>query len=196
MSSHHIVRDEQEPALLILEPNSVDFHIIQELLEWNPTVIVLENVVEEVLNWEIKIDVVFCKSINYEKISALFVEKMEVKIISTEEDLKISALAHLQANHYQTVSVLAEIEDFEWLLSFLKDLTIILYFKNFKGFHVHTTNWSKWFTKNITLKIIANDFTASNLISTNKQYFYKTQDDGFVEIISNEKSFWIFEEIH
>jgi hypothetical protein len=39
MSSHHFVRDQQEPALLILALEAFTYDSLGELLEWVPTVI-------------------------------------------------------------------------------------------------------------------------------------------------------------
>lgn len=58
MSSHHIVRDNQEPALLILDAETVSFAQVADLLEWSPTVLVCSGSAEKVLSWGIKMDVV------------------------------------------------------------------------------------------------------------------------------------------
>lgn len=57
MSSHHIVRDDQEPALIIANGASCSFELLGQLLEWSPIVIVLDNAIERVLQLDIKIDV-------------------------------------------------------------------------------------------------------------------------------------------
>lgn len=57
MSSHHIVRDKQEPALLIANGESCDPDLLGQLLEWNPFVVVLDNAIWRVLELEIKVDV-------------------------------------------------------------------------------------------------------------------------------------------
>ena len=56
MSSHHIVRDEQEPALLIDDASVIHFEFVELLLEWSPRVMVTSNAIDEVLNWGVKID--------------------------------------------------------------------------------------------------------------------------------------------
>ena len=43
MSSHHIVREKQEPALLVLGLNNFSTELLGQLLEWNPTVITTER---------------------------------------------------------------------------------------------------------------------------------------------------------
>lgn len=57
MSSHHIVRDDQEPALIIANGAACSPELLGQLLEWSPFVIVLDSAIERVLELEIKVDV-------------------------------------------------------------------------------------------------------------------------------------------
>ena len=57
MSSHHIVRDDQEPALIIANGASCSYELLGQLLEWSPIVVVLDNAIERVLQLSIKVDV-------------------------------------------------------------------------------------------------------------------------------------------
>ena len=57
MSSHHIVRDDQEPALIIANGASCSEELMGQLLEWSPLVIVLDSAIERVLELGIKVDV-------------------------------------------------------------------------------------------------------------------------------------------
>ncbi len=57
MSSHHIVRDDQEPALIIANGASCNPELLGQLLEWSPLVIVLDSAMERVLELGIKVDV-------------------------------------------------------------------------------------------------------------------------------------------
>ncbi len=57
MSSHHIVRDDQEPALIIANGESCDPELLGQLLEWSPLVIVLDSAMERVMKLGIKVDV-------------------------------------------------------------------------------------------------------------------------------------------
>jgi thiamine pyrophosphokinase len=56
MSSHHIVREKQEPALLFANGESCSENIIHQLLEWSPFVLVLDGAIERVLKLGIKVD--------------------------------------------------------------------------------------------------------------------------------------------
>ena len=57
MSSHHIVRDDQEPALIIANGAECSNELLGQLLEWSPLVIVLDSAIERVLDLGIKVDV-------------------------------------------------------------------------------------------------------------------------------------------
>lgn len=57
MSSHHIVRDDQEPALIIANGLACNQELLGQLLEWSPLVIVLDSAIERVLELGIKVDV-------------------------------------------------------------------------------------------------------------------------------------------
>lgn len=58
MSSHHFVKEQQEPAVFILEVEGISFETVAPILEWSPTLLVAQEAVEVVLSWGIKIDVV------------------------------------------------------------------------------------------------------------------------------------------
>jgi thiamine pyrophosphokinase len=57
MSSHHIVRDDQEPALIIANGASCSQELLGQLLEWSHLVVVLDAAIERVFELGIKVDV-------------------------------------------------------------------------------------------------------------------------------------------
>ena len=57
MSSHHIVRDDQEPALIIANGAECSMELLGQLLEWSPIVIVLDSAMNRILDLNIKVDV-------------------------------------------------------------------------------------------------------------------------------------------
>jgi len=57
MSSHHIVRDDQEPALIIANGAACSVELLGQLLEWSPLVVVLDSAIERVIELGIKVDV-------------------------------------------------------------------------------------------------------------------------------------------
>ena len=70
MSSHHIVRDDQEPALIIANGESCSSELLGQLLEWSPIVVVLDSAITRVIELGIKVDVLlgdFDRNFNAEK---------------------------------------------------------------------------------------------------------------------------------
>lgn len=70
MSSHHIVRDDQEPALIIANGASCSSELLGQLLEWSPIVVVLDSAITRVIELGIKVDVLlgdFDRNFNAEK---------------------------------------------------------------------------------------------------------------------------------
>ena len=59
MSSHHIVKEKQEPALIIANGEACSQELMGQLLEWSPFVIVLDGAINRVIDLGIKIDVLF-----------------------------------------------------------------------------------------------------------------------------------------
>ena len=57
MSSHHIIRDKQEPALIIANGEECSMDLLEQLLEWSPTVVVLDGAIQRVIDLGIKVDV-------------------------------------------------------------------------------------------------------------------------------------------
>ena len=57
MSSHHVVREKQEPALLIANGEACQPDLLGQLLEWSPTVVVLDSAIWRVFDLGIKVDV-------------------------------------------------------------------------------------------------------------------------------------------
>jgi thiamine pyrophosphokinase len=57
MSSHHVVRDKQEPALILANGEACSKKLLDELLEWSPYIVVLDGAIHRVLEMGIKADV-------------------------------------------------------------------------------------------------------------------------------------------
>jgi thiamine pyrophosphokinase len=58
MSSHHIIREDQEPALIIANGASCNPELMGQLLEWSPTVVVVDGAAKRVKHLGIHVDYV------------------------------------------------------------------------------------------------------------------------------------------
>lgn len=105
MSSHHFVREGQEPALLIA--GAVDFTLAEPLLEWAPHVVVLEETLATVLTWGIKIDTVIASTSTEAELQRLLAHQVPVQIVAEPAgDGLENALLYLRTAREYTANIL------------------------------------------------------------------------------------------
>ncbi|NID12273.1 thiamine diphosphokinase [Fibrivirga algicola] len=88
MSSHHIVREKQEPALLIANGESCQPDLLGQLLEWSPYVVVLDQAIHRVMAMGLKADVLlgdFDRDLDIEAVRAA---QYPIEIVSTPDQNK------------------------------------------------------------------------------------------------------------
>lgn len=183
MSSHHIVREDQEPALLIMDVDAVPKEQTLELLEWSPTVIVQEDAVPNVLSWGIKIDIVIADATNIPSLTSDLHEQFPLKLISynTREDALSTALYFLIAAKQKAVNILSlqPLESFEPFTAL--DLSVFQFGKRWS--FIRNGVYEKWLPAGRTIHVYPVD----------KDSTVKTEHDGVI-VIRRETGFWVAEE--
>ncbi|OYZ59471.1 MAG: hypothetical protein B7Y19_00955, partial [Sphingobacteriales bacterium 24-40-4] len=101
MSSHHIVREKQEPALLILSLEGFEYENLGQILEWSPTVIVQQDIYELADSLAFKIDAVITPDPH-------FYAQENTKLIITDTDPVEDAFKFLLGEQYSAVNVIAD----------------------------------------------------------------------------------------
>ena len=164
MSSHHIVRDDQEPALIIANGASCSFELLGQLLEWSPIVIVLDSAIERVLQLDIKIDVLlgdFDGDFNPE----IYKEKQfPLEIVYTPNQDKTDlekAFDYLIEKGHQAVNVVwatgkradHTITNITNIVSYRNKLKIVILDDHSKIFLL-SNKFEKWYTKNTPISLI------------------------------------------
>ncbi len=109
MSSHHIVREKQEPALILANGQLCDSKILNQLLEWSPFIIVLDSAFEKVVSLGIHFDVLLG---DFDKINLTELDKVlptNVQVVHTpnqdKPDLE-KALDYLVEKGFEAVNIL------------------------------------------------------------------------------------------
>jgi hypothetical protein len=183
MSSHHFVREDQEPALLIMDTQGVSFETVQELLEWSPTVIVAEQIVSQVLLWGIKIDVVIGLAENIETLTKTLADQIPIKFISCNSlDEQLStALYFLIASKQKAVNIVSPyaLEIFENFIAL--NLSVIQFGKRWSL--IQSGHFEKWFPKGMILHVH----------SENEDTSLSAESDGTLSV-KREGNFWVAEE--
>jgi hypothetical protein len=195
MSSHHFVREGQEPALLIIEP--VPFAVAESLLEWAPLVVVTQNTIHDVLLWGIKIDVVISRQHEIASLQEKLVEQTPVKILPAGEDLLESSLLFLTGMGEKAVSIICHKfseQIREKLAAYGPRIQITVRESTRKWSLIESGNYRKWFQKDSLLY-----FLDPTLVSQVQNLLpmadgFKITEDQWVNL-ENDKSFWVGEGI-
>lgn len=194
MSSHHFVKEGQEPALLIAE--ALSFELAEPLLEWAPLVVVCDTALDEVLHWGIKIDVVLGEASQVQSLQDKMMEQAPVKILSyqPDEDPLENALHFLIASKNTAVNIMTSaVKNRLHLAKKFSQIQIVLMDHNYK-WSLHTHPFEKWVPAGTSLLIHPHDpsqkFTFTGLISEGEHV--TTSIDGLIGIES-DNTFWIGE---
>jgi thiamine pyrophosphokinase len=170
MSSHHIVRDAQEPALLIAEAD-IPAEIVGQLLEWSPVVVVLEHCLEKVLAWNIKIEKVICSEIHRKKVWELTAHQQPLQILVVkEENMKVQvdfAISHLIAQGHSALSLLLPTFSPSDFVQYLDKIALIFFEMDWKGYFVPQGIFKKWVTAG-TLFQVENEHIITQLVGLEK----------------------------
>lgn len=147
MSSHHIVRENQEPALVIASYSPVHEEAMQQLLEWSPLVIVVHTALDDVLLLGIKIDVAIVPHAYAEMYKEKLLHQVPVQILTCHDndDPMTTALYYLRARHADAVSVLAggDAAWHTWKL-FAETMDTVVFHQNTRWSFVRSGRFEKW----------------------------------------------------
>jgi thiamine pyrophosphokinase len=189
MSSHHIVREKQEPALLILGLDGFTDDLLGQLLEWSPTVITVPDIAERLVAYGIKVDWVTAAGDNE-------TQQPDVKILpSGADNALVAALKYLTDNEYPSVNVITDELKLANYHEFVNQIDIVLFHHGKRIYPVHP-GFRKWKPAGETIEILS---PMSNLSITGlekiNEYQYKTTADGFFSLHFDGQFLFIGEEI-
>ena len=172
MSSHHIVKEKQEPALYIHQLGNFDEEYLGQLLEWSPTLIVAASEYEKVISLGLKVDVVFGKDENIQL-------QENTKWMFTPAESLPTVVKYLIAEKYPAVNIISPENRFDDLAGFLNQIDIVLFTDNDKSYAVKK-DFSVWKPAGTIFKIdIVAYFETDNLKQEENGDFVVIKD-GFV----------------
>lgn len=173
MSSHHIIREKQEPALYIQELGAFNEEYLGQLLEWSPTLIVNATVYEKVISMGLKVDAVVNSSGQ-----PLFQEN--TKVIEVKTEALDAVLDFLIAEQYQAVNVIDTASNLRELGGYIEALNIVVFTATEKAYAIKS-GFKVWKPKDSVFKIeVVSYFETSNLRQEENGDFVVLKD-GFVE---------------
>jgi thiamine pyrophosphokinase len=189
MSSHHIVREKQEPALVALGLESFPEEMLGQLLEWSPTVIATPLVAELINSFGIKIDIIIADAIE-ETLQS------DVKLVALGDDSPLeAALKYLIANTYTAVNIVTDELHLSLLLYYADKINLVIFSKGQKVYPV-VPGFSKWKPEGEYIRILSygQGLQLSGLEEKEEGVFMTTAD-GFITLQFNAPFVFIAEDI-
>lgn len=146
MSSHHFVKEQQEPALLIIHADDHNFEQVADMLEWSPTVVVTQNALDKVMSWGIKIDRVIAEEVFMTKNSNLLEEQFPLEFLICKEAKMLDTGIHYLQHSGHTAAVIVGFDhtkasDLEPILTTLE---LVIYDGPIRYFPAKDGELKKW----------------------------------------------------
>ena len=189
MSSHHIVREKQEPALLVLGLNSFPAEMLGQLLEWNPTVITTTETAQQLIDYGIKIDWIISDS-THDNLQS------DVKLMPVGSDTPAeAALKYLVSHNYPAVNIITDDLQLKEYLYFADKINLVIFQGDQKIYAVNS-GFSKWKPAGEKIEILTNphEVRYSGLDPLGNHNFLTTQD-GFFSLRFDQPFLFIAEKI-
>lgn len=187
MSSHHIVKEKQEPALYIHDLGAFDEEDLGQLLEWSPTLIVNGAAYEKVTSLGLKVDIVL------NNVEGLLFQENTRSIIGPG-DAYNTVLNYLISEKYPAVNIIDTEKGIVDLEFYLSKINIVLFTPGSKSYAVKT-GFSVWKPAGTLFYIdVVSYFEATNLLQKDERDF-EVVKDGFVVFTFATDYLFLAEEI-
>ena len=187
MSSHHIVREKQEPALLALGLDTFDAELLGQLLEWSPTVICTPATAEQINAYGIKIDII----ITDEAEPGL---QSDVKLIPAGTGGVVhAALNFLIASGYGAVNIVTEEFKLDEFVLYADKINLVIFCGERKIFPV-ASGFKKWKPAGEMVELLSasSGLKVKGLHSISAGV-YQTAGDGFYTLQFEEEFLFVAE---
>jgi len=194
VSSHHFVKEGQEPALILAEAFSITQ--VSYLLEWAPLVVTLPDALDSVLMWRIKTDVVLLPAAD-EKVAGHLranQDALEIRLLLIDEHPLESALRHVIARTQKHVHVWGTASEatFRCAEKFVADVGVSIVEPGMKWSAI-AREFSKWYPENAVISIYAkSDVEISGPRMSQTRSGVQIIEAGLITVRS-KKSFWVGE---
>ncbi|RAW03440.1 hypothetical protein [Pseudochryseolinea flava] len=195
MSSHHFVKEGQEPALFIV--NALSYHAAEPLLEWAPLVVVSEGALEDVLIWGIKIDAVITNH-DHDTLADKIAHQHPIAIIpyGMQEDFIKVGIDFLRTRESTAVNVMADVSiaDFSTAHQDLNFQCSLLN-KEAKWSLIRNRHFEKWMEGDATLMLHCGGpgaITVEGALRVSNAQVIVKPHEGLVKVRSDQ-DFWVGE---
>lgn len=190
MSSHYVIRDYQEPALLILDFDATQYEVISALLEWQPFIIGESCNINAFEAHNIRPDLLFKDS--GEEIDDNLIDQYKINEFEGGE-LLINIIAFLNDKSIPGLNIVCELTDrLKTTIEQNKsDLFFSVYYDNKRFSLIKSGKFKKWAHTLQGFILPENTITTKNLIPLDDSHF-QSEKEGIIEVHC-DSTFWIGE---
>lgn len=186
MSSHHIVKEKQEPALYIDELGNFNEELLGQLLEWSPTLLVNGESYDKIFSLGLKVDVL---------VNGNGQETQEdTKVIQGPVDALMVAINYLYEERYPAVNVIAKKFDLEKFAGFEDKINLVVFTERAKHYPIKS-GFSVWKPAGSEFLIHGNRYIEVTNLVQNEEEIFAVVKDGFVEFTFSGQPIFISEPI-
>jgi hypothetical protein len=196
MSSHHFVKEGQEPALFILDP--IAFELASPYLEWAPVVLVSEDALDAVLLWKIKIDAVLTIPAREKAIQEKVAQQAPVEVICLrpEDSMTTLAFSYLISSNQASVNVLTSRPENVFLNAemVISKLQINIIDSKLRWSGISAGRFEKWVSANTPIAVRKSlEFQSVKVYGLiENEVFFESNKEGMISILS-DSFFWVAE---
>lgn len=192
MSSHHFVKEGQEPALIIADV--VSFTEAAPLLEWAPLVVVTESALDHFLSWGVKSDAVTAKVENIGIIEEKVAHQKPVEILVEKKSDLETAFQFLITKNQHAANIFSD--------SFERDLPVLqkwhplinmtVFCESIKWSQIPTGLLRKWYPPHSSIQVLGSEPVSIQNELKAARCSFQSDREGMIEIKSGS-GFWIGE---
>lgn len=177
MSSHHVIRDEQEPPILVFQLNK-NWEELSDLLGWSPTVVINPELSDLFDSKQTKFD-------GYLSAEEVNNGRNESDFIYDSSNLSVSLIEWVVHKKYTAINIFCNYNLMKSIFREMKDLSlpipIIFFTENGKFTLIPSQKFKKWYPSNYKINILNDDLEkVENLVKD--EAAYNVEEDGFIKI--------------
>ncbi|SEL79171.1 hypothetical protein [Parapedobacter koreensis] len=172
MSSHHIVKEDQEPALIIADIEGVAWPQLNQLMEWNPIVVTNGETVKPIAELGVHVDILITDG-------QLVLPQSDIITLPLAGTFLDTALAYLLRRGCKAVNIVSNNVDLEVLLRYA-DMNVVL-LGNGRRVFAAKSGFRKWKPQGESVyAYTAVSYTMGLILQQENHYI--TEKDGFYSL--------------
>ncbi len=183
MSSHHVIRDEQEPPVFILDIEN-NINDIKQLLGWSPSVWAIEEHTEWLMSQNVKVDGVLCT--HPESHIRLNQQSGEYLIEKFNENNLLEGILQItNKKDYTGINIFCNKSQKRELILAVKELYFSLPMTIFTDNEVTIVTFNKrfkkWYPENQKLKILSGILLSAESLK-GSDGIYQLEKEGLIQL--------------